>query len=51
MMAALFLVWLGAFVLAAKGRRNLSIVVGLIALILCLAMFRYHLSDNITLGL
>jgi hypothetical protein len=51
MMAALFLVWLVAFGLAAKGRRNLSIVVGTIALILSLAMFRFHISDNITLSL
>jgi hypothetical protein len=51
MMAALFLVWLAAFGLAAKGRRNLSIVVGLVALILSLAMFRFHISDNITLAL
>jgi hypothetical protein len=49
--AALFLVWLGAFVAAAKGRRNLSIVIGLAALILSLAMFRYHVGDNITLSL
>jgi hypothetical protein len=51
MMAALFIVWLGAFVAAAKGRRNLSIVIGLAAPILSLAMFRFHVSDNITLSL
>ena len=51
MMAALFLVWLAAFGLAAKGTRNLSIVIGIVALILSLAMLRYHVSDNITLSL
>ena len=51
MMAALFLVWLAAFVTVATGRRTLGIVVGMVALILSLAMFRYHVSDNITLSL
>ncbi|MFM8888574.1 MAG: DUF5993 family protein [Solirubrobacterales bacterium] len=51
MMAAIFIVWLAAFGLAAKGKRNLSIVVGLIALLLSLAMFRFHVNDNITLSL
>ena len=51
MMAALFLVWLAAFGLAATGKRNLSIVIGIVALILSLAMLRYHVSDNITLSL
>ena len=51
MMAAIFLVWLAAFGLAAKGKRNLSIAVGLVALLISIAMLRYHVSDNITLSL
>lgn len=50
-MALLFLVWFGAFAAAITRRRNLSVVIGLLALLLSLAMFRYHLSENITLAL
>lgn len=50
-MAILFLVWLGAFGAAATGRRVASIIIGLVALLLTLAMFRFHLSENIHLAL
>jgi len=50
-MALLFLVWFGAFASAATGRRVLSVTIGLIALLLTLAMFRFHLSENIHLAL
>lgn len=50
-MALLFLVWFGAFGAAATGRRVVSLIVGLVALLLTLAMFRYHLSENIHLAL
>jgi len=51
MMALLFLVWTGAFGLALANRRRASVVGGLIGLILTAAMFRYHLTDTILLGL
>ena len=50
-MALIFLVWFGAFAAAISRRRNLSLIVGLLALLFSLAMFRFHLSENIHLGL
>jgi L-lactate permease len=51
MMAALFLAWFAAFVLAWTGRRVASVVVALVSLLLCMAMLRYHMSDDITISL
>jgi hypothetical protein len=51
MMAALFLFWAVTFALAGQGRRKPALVVGLISLALCLAMFRYHTTDAIRLSL
>lgn len=50
-MALLFLVWFAAFGAAATGRRVTSVIIGLVSLLLTLAMFRYHLSENIHLAL
>ena len=51
MMAALFLAWFAAFVLAWTGRRVASVVVALVSLLLCMAMLRYHMSDDIAISL
>lgn len=51
MMAALFLAWFAAFVLAWTGRRVASVLVALVSLLLCMAMLRFHMSDDITISL
>ena len=51
MMAALFLGWFAAFVVAWTGRRIASVIIALVTLIFCMAMLRYHMSDDITISL
>jgi Family of unknown function (DUF5993) len=51
MMAALFLAWFAAFLLAWTGRRIASVIVALVSLLLCMAMLRYHMTDEIRLSL
>lgn len=51
MMAALFLGWFGAFVLAWTGRRVASVIVALVWLLLCMAMLRFHMTDDIRINL
>ncbi|MSX03090.1 MAG: hypothetical protein F2813_08025 [Actinobacteria bacterium] len=50
-MALLFLGWFAAFVLAWTGRRIGSVIVALVSLLLCMAMLRYHMSEDIGISL
>lgn len=51
MMAALFLGWFAAFVAAWTGRRIASVIIALVSLLLCMAMLRFHMSDDIRISL
>jgi hypothetical protein len=51
MMAVLFAFWTGAFALAFTERRRASVIVGLAGLVITAAMFRYHLTGRVELGL
>ncbi|CAB4338751.1 unannotated protein [freshwater metagenome] len=51
MMALLFLGWFAAFVLAWTGRRVASVVIALVSLLLCVALLRLHMSDDIRISL
>lgn len=51
MMALLFAIWAGVFALAWAGRRREAIFAGLFALVLCVAMFRHHITDTIDIDL
>lgn len=48
-MALLFLVFATAIVLAWKGFRKTALILVLINLLLCLAMFTYHVTDKLNI--
>ena len=48
-MALLFLVFATAIVLAWNGFRNTALILVLINLLLCLAMFAYHVTDKLNI--